>query len=52
MLISKDFNFECSGCKEMIEVSGYAIAQIASGNELTFSCVCGAKTNLEGFEDE
>jgi len=49
MILSKEGLFNCSGCKKEVKSSLYAIAQIASGFDIIYSCDCGSKTKLEGF---
>jgi hypothetical protein len=44
------YEFACGGCNQVKQMSAYAIAQLASGHSLTFTCECKHKTNLEPFK--
>lgn len=45
-----EFQFQCEGCKTIVDESAYCIAQRAMGHDLTYTCVeegCGHKTELK-----
>ena len=42
----KKFTFKCTKCKKVHEMNTYAIAQIAMGNSIIFTCDCGKKIKL------
>ncbi len=43
------YEFACEGCGKLEEMSGYCVAQLASGNDIVFTCECGHKTDLKAF---
>jgi len=40
------FEFRCVGCRKIEKMSGYAIAQIAMSQAISYKCDCGAETPL------
>ena len=45
------FEFICKKCGVKHKQSLYAVAQIASGNNLIFTCDCGRKRKFKGRKD-
>lgn len=41
-----EFEFQCSKCKKIHEKAYYAIAQLAQGHKIKFTCDCGHKMIL------
>lgn len=40
-------SFKCPACKKIHNYSIYALAQLAQGHELIFTCDCGEKLYLK-----
>jgi hypothetical protein len=41
-----EYEFHCSKCNTIHQMSSYAIAQRTMGHELIFTCTCGNKIDL------
>lgn len=41
------YHFRCEKCRTVHKMSGYPIAQLASGHSMTHICKCGNKNYLE-----
>lgn len=41
-----EYEFHCSKCNTIHQMSSYAIAQRTMGHELIFTCTCGNKIHL------
>lgn len=45
------FEFRCEQCNTIHKQSGYAVAQLAMGHSLTFTCGCGNRISLGDDDD-
>jgi hypothetical protein len=44
------YQFQCKGCKSIVDMSVYCLAQLSSGHGIVYTCECGHKTNLKPFK--